>query len=183
MNKKQTTLSVLIEIRDLLKSTISNSQSIVNNDYLTLTFPDKTAKELVEECGNKLGSGKLLYNTSWYENEKFYTKEKCRVRTCKVSKELIGKGKNWKECVALAKEQNGEMLNFAEIIFFIQEYYKQTNTYPWKLDWSWTSTHSSCGLLVGVGYCDADGVSVGRADPRRSGSSLGVCFSSSEILN
>ena len=34
---------------------------------MTITFPNKTAKEIVTECNNKRGSGKLLYNTDWYE--------------------------------------------------------------------------------------------------------------------
>lgn len=190
--KKETTLSVLKEIRDLLieqktaykelNFTHLGTESIPV-DFIKVNFPNKTAKEIMDECGNKLGNGKLLYNTNWYENEDFFTKEKCRPGVRYVSKDLIGKGKNWNECSALLKdgEREIEMLNFAEALYFVQEYYKQTNSYPWAGDWSWTSSRSSLGRLVCLGGCDAGGVYVVYDDPGHSGSCLGVCFSKAVV--
>jgi len=60
---------------------------------MKITFPNKTAKEIVDERNNTLNGHKLLWNTDWYANEDFYTKEKCRkgtreIITCsRVSKE------------------------------------------------------------------------------------------------
>lgn len=183
--KKETTLSVLKEIRNLLSGNQKILLQIFDSvrppepkkepeGFIEVNFPNKTAKEIMDECGNKLGNGKLLYNTNWYENEDFFTKEKCRPGVRYVSKDLIGKGKDWNECAALLKD---EMLNFAEALYFVQEYYKQTNSYPWNSDWSWTSSRSSRGSLVDLGECDAGGVGVGNFVPRRSYSGLGVSYS------
>lgn len=183
--KKETTLSVLKEIRDLLKRSLIKDEIICrqteivrleDEKFITITFPDKTAKEIVAECGNELGKGKLLHITSWYENEYFYCKEKCRPGTRLVSKELIGLGKDWNECETLAKEEGGEMLNFAESVYFIQEYFKKTGEYPWNMNCSWTSSRSSYGRLVILGYGDVGGVYVDGHNPRFSDSSLGLCY-------
>lgn len=129
---------------------------------MKITFPNKTAKQIVEACDNRLGTGKLLYSISWYEKENFYTKEKCRPRTVEVSDEIVGLDKDWNECAELVKKEGGEMLNFAEYVFFITEYFKQTGKYPEenKYLYSWTSSRSSGGYLVGVGECDSGGVGV-----------------------
>lgn len=184
-NKKETILDVLKDIRNLLREKAVdaiNVPSIDKSKYLKVTFPNKTAKEIIDECENKLGKDKFLYNTEWYKNEKFFTEEKCRPGIRYVSKELIGLDKDWNECKELVENQDGEMLNFAETIFFIQEYFEQTDEYPWNLKWSWTSSRSSFGDLVRAGGCDSGGVDVVRDFPGRSGSDLGVCFSRSEIL-
>jgi len=92
MKKKETILDVLKDIRNILRERAVdaiNVESIDESKYLKITFPEKTAKEIVDECNNKLGSGKLLYNTSWYEKEAFYTTEKTRPGTRYVSKELV----------------------------------------------------------------------------------------------
>lgn len=181
MKKKETTNSILKEIRDLLKESLKKEVSGVevpkDENFVTIDFPNKTAKEIVEDCNNKLGEGKLLFNTSWYENEDFYAKEKCRPGKRLVSKELIGLGKDWNECKKLAEEKGGDMLNYAETIFFIKEHFKLTGKYPWNLKYSWTSSSSSRGYLVNVGYGDADGVFVVDDSPRYSASDLGLCFS------
>lgn len=183
--KKETILSVLIDIRNLLRNQGVDAINVPeDSNFIKITFPNKTAREIVDECGNKLGTGKLLYNpTGWYEKEDFYTTQKCRPRTVYVSKELIGLNKDWNECKELVEKEKGEMLNFAEMIYFIQEYYKQTGKYPWNLNWSWTSSHSSDGLLVFVGYGDSDGVYVVNDDPRDSVVPLGVCFSAVKPCN
>src|ERR1035437_5827446 len=67
-----------------------NDAIIEHNEKVeTIHIPSKTAKEIVEECDNKVAGGKLLYSTSWYENEDFYTKEKCRPRTVKIPTEIL----------------------------------------------------------------------------------------------
>lgn len=178
--KKETTLSVLKDIRKILQdqSTGMDAKSAEepdNSGFMKIDFPEKTAKEIVDECDNKLGDGKLLYS-SWVGNEDFYTKEKTRKGIRYVSKEMIGMGKNWDECAALAKDQNGEMLNFAEMLFFFKTYFEQTGKY-YTTNYSWSSSRSSSGRLVDLGRCARDGVYVGDDDPGRSASYLGLCFS------
>lgn len=137
---------------------------------MKIKFPNKTTEEIVDACKNKLGDGKLLYSVDWYKNEDFYTKEKCRPGTFEVSDEIEHFGKSWNECNALAPER---MLNFPEMIYFIQEYYKKHKKYP-DSRWSWTSSRSSSGDLVDVGACDSGGVRVDDDEPGRSLSYLGV---------
>lgn len=185
MKKKETTLSVLKEIRDILingkpvgdvvKERIE--KPVDESAYFKITFPSKTAKEIVDECENKLESGKLLYDREgWKKDEDFFTKEKTRPRTVYVHKEIIGFGKTHSECVELIKKEGGEMLNMAEMIFVYQEYFKATGKYLDENNWSWTSSRSSGGGLVIVGGCDAGGVGVGIGYPGGSSSRLGVRF-------
>lgn len=143
---------------------------------MKITFSSKTAKEIVESCDNKLGDGKLLYNTHWYKNEDFYTKEKCRPRTIEVSDEIEHYGKSWNKCKDIVGEDN--MLNFAEYIWFIKTYYEKTGKYPEENQskYSWTSSRSSDGDLVDVGDCDSDGVRVHDGRPDYSDSDRGVRF-------
>lgn len=148
---------------------------------LKLTFPNKTAKEIMDNCDNTLGTGKLLYNTEWYKKEYFFTKEKCRSITVEIEINLIGKNNNWNECAKLVKKKEGEMLNLAEMLYFYQQYFKETGKYIDELEWSWTSARSSRGRLVGVGFCDSGGVLVGLGEPGRSSSFLGVRFSRSVL--
>lgn len=144
---------------------------------MKITFPNLTAKEIIEACDNKLGNGKLLFSISRYKDEDFYTTEKCRPMTVEIDSAVTHLGKTWNKCKAL--ETLGiQMLNFAEMIYFIQEYCKANGTYP-DSNWSWTSSRSSRGVLVIVGYCDSDGVRVSDDDPALSGSYLGVRFSRS----
>ncbi len=65
---------------------------------MLVNFPKKTAKEIYEECGKKLGKGKLLYDIDWYKNEDFFTKEKCRESTREIITDLTPTlGKTWDE--------------------------------------------------------------------------------------
>lgn len=149
---------------------------------MKITFPNKTAQEIMNDCNNILGNGKLLYGLkSWYKNEDFFTKEKCRPITVEIEIELIGKNKDWNECKELVKKEEGEMLNFPEMIYFYQEYFKQTGKYIDEYEWSWTSSRSSDGRLVDVGRCASDGVGVSHDRPVDSRSDLGVRFSSSAL--
>lgn len=143
---------------------------------MQITFPNKTAKEIVEECKNVLGSGKLLWST-WMEDQDFYTKEKCRQRTVEVSDGIEHLGKTWNECNSL-KVGSMDMLNFAEALWFLKTYYEKTGKY-FDDRWFWTSSRSSYGDLVGVGRCDSGGISVGSDGPDDSGSRRGVVFSRS----
>ena len=66
---------------------------------MKITFPNKTAKEIVDECSNTLNGHKLLWNTDWYENEDFYTKEKCQEGTRNIITDMTDTlGKTWDEC-------------------------------------------------------------------------------------
>jgi hypothetical protein len=145
---------------------------------MKITFPNKTAKEIVEDCDNKLGDGKLGDGNSWYKDEDFYTKEKCRPRTAKVG-DIEHLGSTFDECVD-SEDPFDEMMNFAEHLWFLLEYWKEHKAYPPDiLKYSWTSSRSSYGGLVVIGGCDSDGVGVGLWRPDGSGSALGVRFSRS----
>lgn len=143
---------------------------------MKITFPNKTAKEIIEACDNKLGDRPFLYSISWYKDEDFYTKEKCRKGEREISDEIEHYGKSWNECSILIK---GEMLNFAEYVWVIKCYFEKNGKLPEENDykWSWTSSRSSRGYLVYVGSCDSDGVGVYYGRPGRSYSNLGVRFS------
>ena len=148
---------------------------------MILTFPNKTAKEIVDECDNKLGKGKFLYDIDWYKDEDFYTMEKCSPRTVEVIEEIQHLGKTWNECKAMEKSGKVEMLNFPEYLYFIQEYYKKYDKY-FDSKWSWTSSHSSFGDLVRLGGGDAGGVRVLDGGPWGSRDYLGVVFSCSVAI-
>jgi len=136
---------------------------------MKIKFPDLTAKQIVEKYKNKLGKGKLLYDTTWYEKEDFYTKEKCRKGTREIITDLTPTlGKTWDEC-----KEMGEMLNFAELLWcvikipdFLKEY-----------KYSWTSSRMSYGYFVSAGNFDDNGGIVCRNGPRYSCSGLGCAFS------
>ena len=138
------------------------------NKNMKITFPSLTAKQIVEKYNNKLGKGKLLYNTTWYEKEDFYTKEKCRKGTREIITYLTPTlSGTWDECKAM-----GEMLNFAELLWCVIEipgFLKE-----WK--YSWTSSRTSRGDFVRAGNFDDDGGDVSRLRPGYSNSNLGCAF-------
>lgn len=154
-----------------------NTQLSKKEDYIT--FPEKTAKEIIEECSNKVGDGKLIHNTEWYKNEDFLNKEKCRPRTIKIPTEIEHMGKSWDEVNKL-----GELFNFAEIVYMLRESdsFRKLLAYPNenKAWWTWTNSRDSDGDLLYVGIFGSNGSSVNSWRPRDSDSYLGVCFSRSE---
>lgn len=147
---------------------------------MKITFPNLTAKEIVEECKNVLGSGKLLWST-WMEDEDFFTKEKCRPRTVEVTDEIQCLDRNWNQCSEYVNANRGGMLNFAEAIWFLKTYYEKTGKY-FDDRWFWTSSRSSRGYLVRVGKCASGGIRVGYGGPGGSDSDLGVVFSRSAAI-
>lgn len=177
MNKKETVLSVLKEIRDILKKKEVEPLKELPNS-ITIDFPSLTAQQMVEDCDNKVDGGKLLYNTSWYEKEAFYTTEKTRKGTRTINAELLYKGKSWNECKDIADKEGLSMLNFAEVIWLLKTS-KEFRELLTGYNWTWTSSRSSYGYLVDVGRFDSYGADVYRRGPGYSGSDLGVCFSRS----
>jgi len=155
----------------------SDSETIVNQSAtrtIIVDFPEKTMKEICEETGNKAGSGKLLYDTAWYENEDFFTKEKTRKGKRIVSLELKHLGKSWNEIVAMGMEN--EMLTPAEVTYllaYVPEYREVLK--GWK--YTWTSGRASDGSFVVVGLFDSDGAIVLSNRPDDSSSFIGVSFS------
>ena len=80
---------------------------------MKITFPNLTAEEIVKKYDNKLGDGKLLWNTDWYKNEDFFTKERCRKGTREIITDMTDTfNKTWDEC-----DKMGDMLNFAELLW------------------------------------------------------------------
>lgn len=149
------------------------------NGMILIEFPEKTGKEIVDECNNTISTGKLLWS-DWMKNDDFYAKEKSRSGKRLISKELIMKGMSWKDCARSLKGDGGEMLNFAETLWFLKTYVEKFNKIPDDLNWSWSSSRSSSGSLVAVGLFDSDGVCVyGNDGPDGSDSNLGVRFSRS----
>lgn len=139
-----------------------------------ITFPNLTAKQIVEKYDNKLGKGKLLYDIDWYKDEDFFTKEKCRKGTREIITDLSKtKGKTWDECSHL-----GQMLNFAELLWCVIKIPDFLRGY----EYSWTSSRASGGGLVGAGDFDGDGGAVGGRGPGRSRSDIGCAFSADDTL-
>ena len=141
---------------------------------MLITFPYKTAKQIVDECDNKLNGHKFLYDTDWYKDEDFFTKEKCREGTREIITDLTDTlGKTWDAC-----KEKGEMLNFAELLWCVI----QIPDFLKKGEYSWTSSRASRGGFVSAGNFDDGGGGVGRRGPRDSSSSIGCAFSRSDTL-
>ena len=179
--KKETTLNVLKEIRDILKSKelVTLSVAQLQNNEVAVDFPELTAEEIMNSCDNKVAGGKLLYNTDWYKKEDFFTKEKTRKGRRIIAKKLLHKGKSWNQCAEIAKKEDKEMLNFAEVVYLIKEN-KDFRKLITDWNYTWTSSRRSDGRLVNVGSFRSGEASVNGWTPGYSDSGLGVCFSRSE---
>lgn len=158
-----------------LNSDVEKIQETIKNTY-RLNFPTMTAKEIITKCDNKGKGGKILYNT-WMFNEDFYKKEKTREGWKTIDLDLIGKGKTFDECKELAEKSGGEMLNFAEFIYLIVEYEKETGKRLFENEYTWTSSRASGGTLAISGGFGSVGVYSSRWGPRGSASFMGVCVS------
>ena len=174
--KKETQLSILREIRDLLKAQLEPKKESIPNGHVLFDFPEVTAAEIIKKAKNKTSkSTPILYNIdSWYKNEDFYLKEKTRPGKRYVSLTVENKYQTWDEC-----NNKGEMLNFAEILYVMVEHEKKTGVKLLENEWSWTSSVSSGGFLVYLGFFDSLGASVGGAEPGSSVPKFGVLFSRS----
>lgn len=188
-NKKETILSVLKDIRALLKANNSflAREAIVKPKEPTLMpneiivdFPELTAKQIVDACSNTVNGGKLLYNGGWYENEAFYTTETTRPGKRIVSLDLKHVGKSWTEINNIISGSL-QMLNFAEAVYLLKENeaFRKLLNYSNNVYYTWTSSRGSGGELVLVGGFDSRGAYVSDWKPRSSDSKLGVCFSRS----
>lgn len=82
--KRETTLSVLKEIRDLLKAQNPPTVNVVEEtktDVLRVKFPKMNLKEIFEQSGGKTINGYPLvwnFKDSWLRDEKFFTEEYTR---------------------------------------------------------------------------------------------------------
>lgn len=145
-----------------------------------ITFPEKTAQQIVDECDNKVDGGKLLWITDWYKNEDFFTEETCRPRTVIIPTEIEMAGKSWNECHESSPD---DMFNFAEIMYMLRESESFRKLLPYPNDsgvyYTWTSSRDSGGGLVIAGGFDSDGAHVDRWGPGNAGSNFGVCLSRS----
>jgi len=141
---------------------------------MRITFPSLTAKQIVKKYNNKLGKDNLLYDIDWYENEDFYTKEKCRKGTQEIITDLtLTFGKTWDGCNKMTNGTPIKMLNFAELLWCV---IKIPNFL--KNEYSWTSSHtSSGGFLVFAGSFGDVGGGVVRNGPSYSSSNVGCAFS------
>jgi hypothetical protein len=134
---------------------------------MKITFPNKTAKEIVEDCNNTLNGHKLLWDTDWYEDEDFYTTEKCRKGTREIITDMNDTlGKTWNEC-----KEKGNMLTFAELLWCVIQIPDFL-----KNNYSWTSSSSSGGDFVSAGDFDFGGGSVDGPGPWDSDSDVGCAF-------
>lgn len=175
----RTSLALLVSSDTLIKSINENkSLNIEPSAEGYITFPEKTAQEIVNECDNKIAGGKLLWNTDWYKNEDFYTKEKCRSKTVKIPTEIELPGKSWNECHESSPD---DVFNFAEITYMLRESesFRKLLASSNDVRYTWTSSRASDGRLVVAGYFSSDGAGVDRGGPRDTGSLVGVCLSRS----
>lgn len=143
-----------------------------------ITFPEKTAQQIVDECDNKVPGGKLLWNTDWYKNEDFFTEETCRPRTVIIPTEIEMAGKSWNEC---HESNSDDMFNFAEVTYMLRESksFQKLLASSNSARYTWTSSRGSGGILVIAGDFGSGGADVRRWEPRSAGSILGVCLSRS----
>lgn len=157
----------------------ATEQTTITNQDGYITFPEKTAKEIVDECSNEITGRKLVWQRSWIIDQDFYTNEKCRTRTIKIPTEILYAGKTWDECKELIGEE--KMFNYAEIIYMLRE----SESFRKLLDWNnsvcytWTSSRASVGRLAIAGNFDSGGVNSHGWRPRSSASDMGVCLSRS----
>jgi len=184
--KKETTLSILREIRDLLKnktagidSKQSASASTIppKEEFILFDFPEITAKEIIEKANNKTSKNTpILYSIDWYKNEPFYMTEKTRKgkRWVKITPSFMGK--SWDECKDLMATEGGEMLNFAELLYVFVEHEKTTGINILKNNYSWVSSISS-GCPVSFGSAGAEGAYVSRGGPDCAWYLVGAVFS------
>lgn len=196
--KKETVLSVLKKIQkdmsiirtgiDLLLASDTLMQSVksyespiaIKDNEMTITFPKITAKEIVESCNNHVDGGKLLYNTSWYATESFYTTEPTRPGKRIISLELLHAGKSWNEIDGL--KGTLELLNVAEVVYLLKESaaFRELLSHVGKsVYYTWTNSRESDGFLVLVGGFDSDGAHLNGWGLGFSDSSIGVCLSRS----
>lgn len=139
---------------------------------LKVKFPTKslTAQEIMGN--NKINSGKLLYNTDWYKNENFFTKEKTRKGTIKVDLEITQRNTTYSDIQKNLPKDN-EILNFAEYLYIVKTYPEFRETLK-GYNYIFTSSLDSDGYRVRLGGFDAGGVGVdGYWDDGRGGN-LGV---------
>lgn len=190
--KKETILSVLQDIRLLLQFHEKGISEMIEKEDpagftvsdkgLVVTFPKKTAKQLIDECNNTVSGGKVLYNTDWYKGEDFFIKETCRPRTITLSDKIEHGGKSWDECKELVGEEN--MFNFAEIVYLLihNEDFRESlvSSNDSGIWWTWTNSRDSSGGFVSVGAFGAAGADVNAWYPGFSDSDVGVRFSRSE---
>lgn len=180
--KKDTNLSVLQEIRDILKSQSIVSNDVKKTDEITVNIPEGlTAKDIYEQSENKTSTGTpLLFNIDWYKYEPFFCREKTTKKTVTVSRTITHKNKSWDECKIAMEKEGGIMLSFAEWLYIIWSHEKETGERLFN-DWEylWTSSRASGGRLVLVGGFDGEGADVNGDSPGRRFGRLGVSFSRS----
>ncbi len=166
-NKENFTRKEVLSVIEVFCEPFKDLQKEIKVDGEEI-FPPLTAKEIMEQCGNKVDGEKLLWNTNWYKNEDFFTKEKCRPISMEFT-ELDHLGKNWNKCNEL-----GKMFNFAEVVYLASRFEKFREML--KQNCTWTSSRDSDGELVYVGNGDSGGAGVSRYAPGGSNGFLGVVF-------
>ncbi len=140
-------------------------------NIITIRFPEKalSLNDIYEQSGNKTSKDTPIFYSHWWKDEKFASKEKTRQGNYSFGTMLLDETRNktWHEQEAILKEKGCERMNAAEIAYILWQHEKATGER--LLDgWNfyWTSSRSSRGLLVSVGYFDGGGVRVGGDDPR-----------------
>lgn len=179
--KKQTTLQVLQEIRDLLKKHLNPTNDVsINPDEIVIDIPETTIKEIIEGCNNKTSKGTpLIWSPSWILKSDLYTKEKTRKGRWIFSKKLLEETRNktWQEQEEILKSKGGERMNLAEVVYCLYFHEKSTGERLLENDWYWTNSRDSDGRIVLVGVFGSGGAYVRRDSPYDSRDSLGVCLS------
>lgn len=163
--------------------TYSELVQVEKEGYMLVLFLEKTAKEIEEITKDKYKAKgwKLFYNTNWYKNEKFFTKEK-PVFGWKLVK-------NRPDLVNLTyKEQTKKMnpderVSFSEIVQLTALAFLSRGEKMWESKYYWTSSCFSDGDLVGFGGADAGGACVNGWSPSYSSITLGASSSRRGSLN
>lgn len=129
---------------------------------ITITFPKKslTAQQIMKSCDNTIDSGKLLWNTVWYKNEKFFTTEKTRQGTYEIDCEITHRNETFEEAKSNIVKGN-EILSFTDYLYIITKSAEFRNMLK-GYNYIWTSSKTDAGNVSCVGNFNEDGLHVGH---------------------
>lgn len=152
------------------------AEASARGDYLILRVDTLIAEKIHKIVSPKV-EGKMLYDTSWYKKEMFFTKERPTAGWVLVSNTLLegSKGKTWHGQESMLTEIGAHRRSFVEFLYDWSLIYCVTGKRMLEgFEYEWTSSVSSDGSLVRVGNADSRGSGVGRSEPGLSDSNLGV---------
>lgn len=164
-------------IAHMLVLFVNVDSRFVNSDGKGAPITGKHLNEMVQPVYTSMGLGKFLYNTTWYEDEAFYTSDPLTLGWKLVAKSCLPgtKGKTHDKQTKLLDGQ--PRLKPFELYYAIALHLVTTGERLFENEYHWSDVTASDGDFVRVGDADSGGAFV-RGDSRGgSGGFLGVCLS------